>query len=258
MIISHKHKYLFVELPHTGSTAISRELCENYEGVPILRKHAYYHEFLKVANAEEKTYFVLAGIRNPLDEAVSVYFKYKNNHKQNYTTPERLKKNGGHVTDDDLRRFNFIRNTNADFPAFFERFYRLPYNNLSTLSHRKFDFTIRFESLQDDFTQALKSMEIEQKRPLPMVNKTVGKGNGFLSHYTPRIHEQARKVFGPFMRKWGYDFPPEWNDHSVPWSSQIQFYVLGILRRFYWKHLKWGSSFPAQLSRRLLASMRFR
>ena len=31
MIISHKYKYLFVELPRTGSTAISNELCEYYE-----------------------------------------------------------------------------------------------------------------------------------------------------------------------------------------------------------------------------------
>jgi hypothetical protein len=74
MVISHTYKYLFVELPHTASTAIHQELCENYEGIPIIRKHAPYHEFIRIATAEEKVYFVLSGIRNPLDEAVSIYF----------------------------------------------------------------------------------------------------------------------------------------------------------------------------------------
>ncbi len=32
MIIRHRYKYVFVELPHTGSTAISEELRELYDG----------------------------------------------------------------------------------------------------------------------------------------------------------------------------------------------------------------------------------
>ena len=36
MIISHEHKYVFVEFPRTGTTAISKELCLNYFGKRIL------------------------------------------------------------------------------------------------------------------------------------------------------------------------------------------------------------------------------
>ncbi len=57
MIISHKHKYLFVELPRTGSTAIYEELCQHYDGTQILFRHATYDDFLKVASEEEKKYF---------------------------------------------------------------------------------------------------------------------------------------------------------------------------------------------------------
>ena len=67
MIISHKYKYLFVELPLTASTAVSKELRENYDGESILYKHATYHEFLKIASPEEKKYFVFSGMCNPLD-----------------------------------------------------------------------------------------------------------------------------------------------------------------------------------------------
>ena len=74
MILSDEHRYLFVELPHTGTTAISRELQEHYGGRPILIKHARYHQFRKIATREQKSYFVFSCIRNPAEEAVSCGF----------------------------------------------------------------------------------------------------------------------------------------------------------------------------------------
>lgn len=231
MVISHEHKYLFVELPHTGSTAIRRELCGNYDGVPILHKHARHHEFLTIANAEEKAYFVFSGIRNPLDMVVTLYSKFRTNHRD-YTNPTKL------ITKKALEEFHFITSTNADFTTFFKKFYRLPYDNWSSLSHGEFDFIIRFESLQEGFAKALELIGLEQKRPLPVVNKTAGREDDFLSqYYTPEIYQQAKRVFGPFMKRWGYDFPPEWGDDPIPWSSWVQFYILDILRKFYWRHL---------------------
>ena len=52
MIISEKNKYLFLELPRTGSTAISKELRDHYDGKRILRKHSLYHEFKKIAGGQ--------------------------------------------------------------------------------------------------------------------------------------------------------------------------------------------------------------
>ena len=48
MIISHKYKYVFVGLPLAASTAISKELCEQYDGKAILAKHSIYQDFLKI------------------------------------------------------------------------------------------------------------------------------------------------------------------------------------------------------------------
>ena len=92
MIISHTHKYLFIELPMTGSTAISKELREQYDGVSILQKHSTYLDFLRVANEAEKQYFVFAGIRHPLDQVVSHYFKFKTGHDGQFTAAEHLDK----------------------------------------------------------------------------------------------------------------------------------------------------------------------
>lgn len=179
---------------------------------------------------------------------LSVFISFKTNHNGVYTNPEKWKRNGGYVTDYDLGRFTFIESTNADFPTNSEKYYRfLPYDNWTGLAHRKFDFVIRFENLQDDFAKVLKFLDIEQKRPLPVTNKTGGRGDDFWSYYTPESWDQARKVFAPYLRKWGYDFPPEWGDSSVPWSSQALLHVLGLLRR----RLQWGSSFDARLFKRL-------
>jgi len=254
MIISHRHRYLFIELPHTGSTAIGTELCENYDGESILRKHAYYHEFLEIAGAEEKTYFVFSCIRNPLDEAVTVYFRYKTNHRGSYTNPKKWRRNGGHVTEAELKRFRFIRNADADFPTYFKRFFKLPYINWSILSHNEFDFVIRFERLQDDFAEALELIGIEPKRPLPVINRTDGRKRDFSTYYTPDVYQRARYVMGPLMQEWGYDFPPEWGDNAVPWLSQAGFRVLRTVKEFYWRHLKWGSSSGARFFRRLYFS----
>lgn len=49
MVISHKHKYLFIEFPLTGSTSVSKALIENYDGERILHKHSSYFDFCKVA-----------------------------------------------------------------------------------------------------------------------------------------------------------------------------------------------------------------
>ena len=98
MIISHKYKFLFIGLPFSASSAISKELHLQYEGEPFLRKHSLYHEFKKIATKEEQKYFVFAVLRNPMEIAVTVYEKMKANAKGNFTNPELFTENGGHIT----------------------------------------------------------------------------------------------------------------------------------------------------------------
>jgi hypothetical protein len=238
MIISHKYRYVYVELPRTGSKAISKELREQYHGSFIMRHHSTYIDFLKKASNEEKKYFVFSSIRNPLDSAVSGYFKYKTDHKQRYTSPVKLKKDRGIRGYLDYRVFDYLKRTNADFPTYFMKFYKIPYDNWASLSHNVFDFIIRFENIQEDFSKALTLIGIKQKRPLPLVNRTSMKERDFLTYYTPETIERAKRVFGPFMKKWGYEFPPEWGDASFSWYEMIGFGFFGLFRNFYWKHLR--------------------
>lgn len=173
-----------------------------------------------------------------MDSVVSYYFKCKTGHHKRFTDPIRMKMNNGLVGFIDNRISNYVRNTDADFVTFFMKFYKFPYNNWAHLSHEKFNFIIRFENLQEDFAKALNLIGIELKRPLPVVNKTGVRESDFLSYYTPETIERAKKVFGPFMKQWGYEFPPEWGDASIHRWNQIKFEFLTIFMNVHWRYLR--------------------
>lgn len=234
MIISDRYKYLFVELPRTASTAIAGELRTNYAGYGILQKHSTYEEFLRIASPEQKKYFVFSCIRHPMDDVVSVYFKVKNDHRSLYTDPIKVGSRDPLLRLLGDRRFRFLRKTNADFPTFFLKFYKIPYNRWTELSHHRFNFIIRYENLQEDFSKVLQLLNIPQKRELPVANKTA-RDRDFFSYYTPDTTARAKRVFGPFMQKWGYEFPREWGQITVPWWNELEFRFFNVLRKIYWR-----------------------
>ena len=92
MIISHEHKYVFLELPHTGTRSVHRDLIEHHGGEEILSHHSNYYEFLKVAKKYERQYFVFSAIRNPLDLVVSQYFKLLRNTQQEVVSESRRRR----------------------------------------------------------------------------------------------------------------------------------------------------------------------
>lgn len=226
MIISHKYEYVFVELPRTGSTAISAELVKNYAGEPILKKHSRYNTFLKTATAEEKAYRVEAGIRNPLDDAVSRFEKYR-----------RRAEKIGQKNVFARKRCEFIVKTDGDYSKYLRRYYRLPYDTWSNSEHRTFDHIIRFEDIQGGFAKFIEMIGADLVRELPSKNKTKGKKQ-FESYYPPSLVPHAVWVFGPYMRDWGYEFPDSWNVGEIPRSSQLLYSVLSGPRGLYWEHVR--------------------
>lgn len=223
MVISHRHRYLFVEVPFTASTSISAKLRNNYDGERILWKHANLSQFMRRAGKEERQYFVFGTVRNPLDWIVSDYVKLASNQQEQYTTPERFARNGGWVSDEDLEKFRFIQENSADFPRFFRRYFRHIYNNWTLLMSDRYEYVVRFENLQRDFDEVLRRLGLEKAGDLPMVNRTLAKKRNFADFYPPDTRDQAVRCFGPFMQKWGYEFPPEWGEVRVPLRSRARF-----------------------------------
>ena len=239
MVISHKYRYLFVELPFTATKAISKELKLHYNGIPILHKHATYEEFKRSDWKKYDSYFVFANIRNPLDEAVSHYFKIKNTKDGSGPLTRKNKKISGRFFYYlKKRKYHFIHKNNADFSTFFLKYYKWPYNNWSCLSHHKFNTVLRFENLSEGFSSALKMMSIIEKRPLPVLFKTPEREKEFYQYYSPDAIERAKRVFGPFMKKWDYSYPPSWGDMEISGIVTAQYQVLNIFKKFYWIYVR--------------------
>lgn len=239
MVISDKYRYVFVEIPRTGSTAISKELRENYDGREILHKHANYSEFLKQATAEEKEYLVFAGIRNPLDEVVSLYSKLLNNHLSDFTNDQKQVKNGGWIGKKRLEMFEFVQQ-NKNFEAYLKKYYNLPYTSNANANKKYCDHIIKFEELDNGFTEVLKKLEIKKKRPLPFTNKTK-RDKDFKSFYKSKsTKKHAVKVFGPFMKEWGYKFPKDWPTDNSSALNQLYYETTKTGRSLYLRYVKGG------------------
>lgn len=245
MIISHKYKYLFIGLPFSASSAISKELHLRYDGETFLRKHSLYYEFEEAATTEEKNYFVFAVLRHPMDIVITVYEKMKTNIKGNFTNPKLFTENGGHITKKQRERFEFIQEHKPTFQQYFKRFFQHPYDNLASLTLENCNYVIRYENLADDYLLALKKVGVVNPRALPVANKTVGKRREIFKYYTDDIKEEAISVFGPFLEKYNYSFPESWGDVRVSKKSRFQFIVFGILRKINQRYFK---KIPKRLS----------
>ncbi len=248
MIISDSHRYLFVELPRTGSTAVHNELCAMYGGTPILTKHATYGDFLKIATDAQKQYFVFSSVRSPLDDAVSKYFKVRGGRAAGARQRgQRGTRSGASRGKDrlinrvlDTHMTRFVRRTDADFPAFFLRYYLLPYDTWASLAHRRFEFVMRFETLAEDFEKVLRLLGLEPRRSLPIANQTSSRQADYASYYVPRIRGRARRVLGPYMENWGYHFPGEWGISGPTTADRIAYRLYSFVARLYWRYLRSG------------------
>ena len=216
-----------------ASTAISKELCEMYEGNPILSKHSIYQDFLKVATKEEKAYKVLACSRNPLDISVSYYTKMIKDASGNFSNEKLLRKNGGHLKKRDYVLAKHFRENGADYTSFaniisFLLIIGLVLPSLTVI-------ILRFDHLQDDFQMALKQCGIEPNRPLPIVNKTTKKAS-YLSYYTAENNAVGLAIFGPYLKEHQMAFPKQWKKTKVPLRYRLAYRILRQVRKLFWKY----------------------
>lgn len=236
MIISHKYRYVFVELQRTASMAVRKELMENYAGKEILKKNTGFHTFLKSATREEKKYFVFSGVRNPLDRTISFYEKLKSD-PNNYISDIEYQRKKNLAERYFFKQYKYIQENNASFSQYLKKFYYFPYDDRSCLHHSQFDYVYRFETIQDDFAKILKRIGIEQVRPLPVVNRTKGKSTDQSVYLDMSAREQVVRVFGPFMEKWGYDMPFDGINAGCRWTDRSKFRFFAYLRSIYYKYI---------------------
>lgn len=245
MIVSDVHKYIYVQIPHTGSTTIGEELIEHYDGRPVLSKHSYPHELFRKESKKYRDYYLFASIRNPLDERVSIYYKLKTNHlglyaEDAYETYHNVN-NSKVVKERKWRtflgknRYEFCKDPEVTFEDYFLRYCYLSYNNPICILKERYSKILRFESLSDDFHTALSEIGITPKRHLPHGNRT-SKNESWENEYkSSRSRKRARHLYQPFMASWGYCFPKDWGIPAKPnLSDEIAFRATTLLRKSIW------------------------
>jgi hypothetical protein len=190
MIISHKHKYIFIGLPFSASSAISKELIEQYDGEYILNKHANIQTFLSSNKLNINNYTIFAVYRDLEEILFTRYNKYKYNSKEVYTNPSFLVKNGGHVTAKALNIHNRIINEDIDFEDFIVKFSKsIPYDFVFSINAPYVTDILNFNNLSPDFDRVLAKIGFTNRRELPLYNKTEKKDQ------KPEISEKVRRKY---------------------------------------------------------------
>ena len=238
MVICRELKLCLVQLPHTGSTNLGEHLIKNYGGEKLLAKHSYLDQ-LRVFRPEVfKSYRIVGGVRNPLDDRVSSFFKLKSNHLGLYEgKPAETGLIGGGPYTRRLRRK--IVAESLDFNEYFLRHVRLIYANPISILGRRYDFVYRFEEINEGWDRFFKGIG-ETWIPMPHGNKTAERSSDFLNYYSRSSQVRARRIFGPFMEEWSYEFPDWWASGSSPSYFELKGALL--IRR-----IQWLSRWPTEL-----------
>lgn len=239
MVISKKFKYCFIEYPRSASYAIRNELLEFYDGEDWLQKHSRYRDFVKSLPQEYKNYFVFCSIRNPLEDIISVYNINRTNNSSR-ATPEFWKDHKWYIKMRELRRANFFRNNqDTSFQNFFKKLFILPYIKpriIAELPYNYFNFIIKVENLQEDFSIVLKKLGIKQVRPVPFYNVSTKNRIDLDVYYPKELRKKTVRILGPIMKFMNYDFPKNWNVTKIPVSSQLYFNIMKPIAACFWNH----------------------
>ena len=231
MIISDKYRYIFIGLPFSASTAISKHLSEKYEGKPLLRKHSLYFEAKSQLSTKQKDYFVFSVIRNPMEIVATSYEKLKQNPNNMFENKKLFKENGGHINKRQRKKYNYIKQNQASFQDFFLKFYNTPYDNLASLAVDDCNYVIRYENIIEDYKNLLTLLKVKNIEPLPVQNKSSSKKKNLKDYYTKDIINRSVMVFGPFFKKHKYEFPNYFNDPKVSIFSLVWFNIISQLKK---------------------------
>ena len=185
MIISHKHKFVTIDVPKTGTSSINsvlRRVVGKNDFTPTMSRkmgvrHSTYEQCIKKIPSCKK-YFVFAFVRNPWDRLVSFWF---------YKKYRALRK----ITEDVPLR-DFLLN------------FRTPHEQYTYIKGFGNDsFIGRFENLQQDFDIVCDRIGIPRQK-LPHRNKTDHK------HYTKYYDDETRQMVAEKYSKdidhFGYEF----------------------------------------------------
>lgn len=220
-IICRDLRLLFVQTPHTASSAVGEVLRERLggrwlpeehirdeRGAKVLpKKHATLRQLMAgglITKEERGNLLVVAGVRNPYDVVVTAYARVVANRDR------RLVDDG----EGDADLVDKRRSTPAFETYVRQRFApNLPDRIRGSKPFQPVDFAaeadrvIRFERLQEDFDDVMRRIGVIEHIEIPFINVTVGRaGRDYREYYTPKARRIVEHVYGDQLRRYGYGF----------------------------------------------------
>jgi hypothetical protein len=196
MIINQNKKFIFVGLPFSACSAISKELLERYGCQTLLHKHASIPALLATRpDINVKKFEIIAVVRDPIETALTLYHWLKDNRYEHFTKPENFVENGGTVTRRYRKLYYKIQKNNMTFEQYLEYCFRfIPYDGLLSENAKFLTRIIRYEKLQDDFRICFSGLGLKIDRDLPSYNETENKS------IDCNIDQQKLiRYFGPYL-----------------------------------------------------------
>lgn len=200
-MIGTNPQFIFVHIPKTAGNALQSVLStyskdtivagDDKDGIHRFGlysaygtvKHSTLAEYLSVLGPKlfwSKPRFTC--IRNPWDRAISFYF-----------SPHRRYQ--------DWDRNQFIHMLDKLQPM--TVFLKLPSNKNNTRPDQNFNFIMRYEKLNEDFSRLCDILRIA-RRSLPVLNK--GNRQSYVNYYDPNLIQIVRDRFQEDVELFGYEF----------------------------------------------------
>jgi hypothetical protein len=228
MIINNQYKYIFVGLPFSASTSISRTLCKDYGGKQILNKHtnitALLNQKSQLLKFPLSEYHIFAVYRDPVDIALTTYTKLKHDPYNLYSNSDNLSNNGGWVSGKAFKYHKLLKRKDYSFSEYISLRYKIPYDSVFSLNLPYLSSIVDFDNLEADFEKVMNEIGFKEVVKLDYVNKTDHRNQHKLDGHT------KSKIFGPFLSHVGR--PPK---NKVGIINKFLFYAAKPFRYIRWK-----------------------
>jgi hypothetical protein len=199
VIVSHEHRFVYVQVPQTGSSAIGTWMVEHLGGVRVLRKHTTLPQARRLLGKSIDGYLVIASVRDSLDQFVSSYFKTLNR-------PATGTGSGGWfgLRATSTSRVEWAQSGDPSLDSYIDRFVRRPHGPVYTLSLRAADLVLRYEEIGAASQYVTAALGVGELPPVPQVNSTDRARSDLSELASPGRYERVVRYHRPFRHEWGY------------------------------------------------------
>lgn len=196
MYISYKHNFIFIHIPKTGGSSITKFLVSELGESDIKRKNGHHLELRSFKRRIKDNTFKFCFVRNPWDTQVSWFFNSKKQFEQQskaiLSLPERV------------NIFKTYKNDREAFKKF------ITMSSISIDKHLKkgykYNYVGRFERLEQDFKAILKLISINTTQRLPKVNSTKHNHYSYYYNNDTELIELVRKRNSKTINMFNYKF----------------------------------------------------